>query len=192
MPPVSEPALSVKDFDSRHHDRPKDLYAVLHLCTNKDCHGSTVGYYTGRRNAFYFLFHRPRFYAYEAPQEVPERPRVMLQDANDARNSPVACVAAAARAVEAMMAEMKYDNRSMGLKKRIDKAVDAGDLPPAMGDWANEVREIGNVTHTDETPEPLSTNDDATRALLFANTLADYLFVMRARISKARKPDEDE
>ena len=90
------------------------------------------------------------------------------------------------------MAELEYDNRSMGLKKRIDSAVKAGDLPHAMADWANEDREIGNVTQTDEAPEPLPTEDDAKQALLFANTLADYLFVMPARISKAREPDEDE
>ncbi len=110
----------------------------------------------------------------------------MLQDANDARNTPVACTTTAGRAVEAMMAKKRYAKRSDSLKKRIDKAVEDGVLPVAMGEWAHEVREIGRETHTDEEPAPLPDSNDAKQALLFANMLAQYLFVLPARISKAR------
>ena len=184
MPPVSGPVLAVSDdplFEG------EDLYAVLHLCTNADCIGSTVGYYTLGRGSYYYQFHRPVRRTYKAPEELPERPRAILQDANDARKSPVACVTTAVRAVEAMMAAKGYCDRSKGLKQRIEDAVKAGDLPKDMGNWAHEVREIGRETHTDERPAPLPKDQDAQQALLFANTLAQYLFVLPARISKARK-----
>ncbi len=191
MPPVCEPALAARRVEVGI-GRTEDIYGVLHICTNSNCTGATVGYYFISGGGFQRWYFWPQFSAHEVSEEVPERPRVILQDANDAWNSPVACVTTAVRAVEAMMAELEYDKRSMGLKNRIDSAVKAGDLPHAMGDWANEVREIGNETHTDEAPAPLPTEDEAKKALLFANTLADYLFVMPARISEAREPDEDE
>ncbi len=84
-----------------------------------------------------------------------------------------------------MLAERGY--KKGGLKGRIEKAVEGGNLPQDIADWANEVREIGNVTHTDAEPEPLPSDKDATRSLLFANTLADYLFVLPARIKSGRK-----
>ena len=46
---------------------------------------------------------------------IPQRPRTMLQHAHDSRKSSVACVLAAGRAVEAMLAEKGYDSRKAGL-----------------------------------------------------------------------------
>ena len=60
-------------------------------------------------------------------------------------------------------------------------------LPPAMADWANHVRGIGNDTHTDDAPEPLPTKQQAEEALLFANMLSQYLYVLPARIPKPAK-----
>ena len=102
----------------------------------------------------------------------------------------MACTTTAVRAVEAMLAEEGYHDRKQGLKRRIDNAVAEGKLPPAMGDWANEVREIGNETHTDESPAPLPGKEDAKQALLFANMLAEYLFVLPTRIKQARGKEE--
>ena len=110
----------------------------------------------------------------------------MLQSANDARRAPVACAAAAVKAVEAMMAEVGYRARRHSLRKRIDQAVEDLILPKLMGDLAHEVREIGNETHTDDDPEPITTQADADRALKFANLLAEYLFQLPAQIAKAR------
>ena len=186
MPPVSEPVLAASNVDIGY-GRIEDLYAVLHLCTNAECTGSTVGYYTRGRESYHYRFHRPVRRAYKAPEELPKRPRAILQNANDVRKSPVACVTTTVRAVEAMMAVKGYCDRSKSLKQRINEAVKAGDLPEAMGDWAHEVRELGRETHTDEAPPPLPTDKEAEKALLFANTLAQYLFVLPARISKARK-----
>ncbi len=186
MPPTSEPAL-VNPVAQLDYDHPVSLYAVLHLCTNKKLNGSTVGYYTLWQNrGFDYEYHDPEHRAFRAPEEIPERPRILLQEANDARNTPSACTATAVRAVEAMMAEFGYRERKLGLKKRIDTAVEDRVLPPMMGEWADEVREFGNVTHTDEQPEPLPDKKEAEMALLFANYLARYLFVLPARIKKAR------
>ena len=88
------------------------------------------------------------------------------------------------------MAEKGYWDRKMGLKGRIKAAVKQGDLPQVMADWANEVRVIGNDTHTDEAPADLPNQDDAERAIHFANMLAEYLFVLPAQISRGRGATE--
>ena len=185
MPPTGSPQLAKRNANVRSR-QGVDVYAILHLCTNHECSGSTVGYYSPNNDGSWrYEFHVPRYHAYEAPEELPARPRTILQDANDSRGSPVACTPTAVRAVEAMLAEKGY--KKGGLKSRIEKAVTEGKLPQDMADWANEVRENGNVTHTDAEPEPLPSDKDATRSLLFAKTLAEYLFVLPARIKSSRK-----
>jgi hypothetical protein len=154
----------------------------MHLCPNDDCPGGTIGYYIITRSGWQRHDFWPEFDRYQAPKEVPDRPRQILQDANDSKNAPSACAAAAVRAVEAMIADQGYAKRSDNLKKRINKAVDDGLLPSIMGAWAHHVRLIGNDTHTDDEPDELPSKKEAADVLEFANTLAQYLYVLPARI----------
>lgn len=194
MPPESETIAVSEEYRPSwtvSFDDTYVLYAVLHVCTNKNCAGAVVAYYIQRgRLEPEYQFHTPRFRTYQAPEEIPERPQIILQAANDSHKTPVACVATAVRAVEAMMAEVGYSDRKMGLGKRIETAVTDGILPQAMADWANEVREIGNETHTDDKPADLPNDGDAKRSLMFANTLAQYLFVLPKNIERARGKKE--
>jgi hypothetical protein len=146
-----------------------------------------VGYYSKGSDDFRYEFHVPPHRSYKVPEEIPERPRIMLQAANDSRAAPVACVSAAVRAVEAMLAEKGYRNRTAGLMGRIKQAVADRILPGVMADWALEVREIATDTHTDETPAPLPDAEEANSVLTYANMLADYLFVMPASIKERRR-----
>ncbi len=186
MPPVSDPIQVVRNYQTED-GFVGPLVAVLHTCTNTDCAGATIGYYLGGdRQAWRFRYHRPRYDTLVIPEAVPKRPRTILQDANDACDFPVACTGAAVRAVAAMMAEMKY--KKGGVLPRIEKAVADGVLPKVVGDWAKEVRNIGVTAYTDDDSGPLPTKDDAQESLLFANTLAQYLFILPSRIPTLRKP----
>ena len=185
MPPVCEPVKSADVTLDRRHP-PVPIYAVLHLCTNSNCPGAVVAHYRSEGGELSPAFHEPRWHAHEVSDAVPERPRQILQSANNARHTSIACVAAAVKAVEAMMAEVGYRERRLGLQKRINKAVEERKLPPLMAELAHDVREIGNETHTDEEPEPLTTQEDAEQALKFANLLAEYLFVLPAEVEKAK------
>ncbi len=186
MPPVTAPETVVQNY---HLEKGAEgpLVAVLHTCTNADCTGATIGYYIGGgRDPWRLLFHRPRYKSRVVPNPVPTRPRTILQDANDSRTAPVACTGAAVGAVDAMMAGMGYEKGS--LLGRIEKAVADRVLPEVMGDWANRVRGIGITTHTDGDPGPLPGKDDTEELLLFANMLAEYFFILPARIPKPPKP----
>jgi hypothetical protein len=188
MPPRSKAVLVTGNYTASRYGSPTgaDLYAILHVCTNSQCLGAVVGYYTMGRDTLLPEFHTPAHRSYRVSEAVPARPREMLQAANDSRGAPVACVSAAVRAVEAMLAEIGYRERKDGLMGRIKKAVSAGLLPGVMEEWALEVREIGTDTHTDEDPAPLPDAKEAERALTYANLLADYLFVLPAMIKQHR------
>jgi hypothetical protein len=185
MPPRSAPTLVVTDYDESRFGVRRDLYAILFTCTNARCYGATIGYYTlDRENDLQYEFHTPAHRSYKTPEEIPLRPRTMLQHAHDSRGAPVACVSAAVRAVEAMLAEKGY--RSGGLMGRINQAAADGHLPAVMKDWALEVREIGFDAHTDANPAPLADAKEAEIALSYATQLANYLFVLPAEIEKHR------
>ena len=109
----------------------------------------------------------------------------MLQEANDSKKTPLPSITATRFSIEAMLAHLSYD--SGVLKSRIDKAIEDNVLPNVMGEWAHEVRLFGNEGHTDEAPADLPTFEEAEHVLTYANTLAEYLFVLPARIKKARK-----
>jgi hypothetical protein len=83
------------------------------------------------------------------------------------------------------MVEMGYEKGS--LLGRIEKAVEDRVLPEVMGDWAKRVGGIGITTHTDGDPGPLPGKDETEEMLLFANMLAEYLFILPARIPKPPK-----
>lgn len=185
MPPVSAPETVVQNY---HLEKGTagPLVAVLHTCTNADCTGATIGYYMGGgRDPWHLLFHRPRYNSPVVPKSVPKRSRTILQDANDSRTAPVACAGAAVGAVDAMMTEMGYEKGS--LLGRIEKAVEDRVLPEVMGDWAKRVGGIGITAHTDGDPGPLPGKDETEELLLFANMLAEYFFILPARIPKLPK-----
>lgn len=162
-------------------------FVSLHVCPNAKCIGAVAAWHLKKDNVMHVLWHAPKYDRHEVPDTVPERPREMLQQANDAKATPVPCVMAARSAVEAMLAEKKYTKGV--LASRIDTAVEKGLLPAIMGDWAHEVRQFGNEPHTDDNPAPIATEEDAVHVLTYANKLADYLFVMPAEIRKARGDD---
>jgi hypothetical protein len=192
MRPASDPVGTGRFVQTLGNPNKVQVHLVLHVCPNQKCIGGVVARYTPNRNQTWTCMSQvPSYASFRASDAIPERPRTILQQANDARATPIACVTTAVRAVEALMAEKGYNKRQIGLKKRIDTAVQDGVLPKLMGDWAHEVREIGNESHTDEDPEPIATLADADRALLFANTLAQYLFVLPHEIARGRDKSAD-
>lgn len=186
MPPVSDPELVVQNY-RLEKGAAGPLVAVLHMCTNAECTGATIGYYMGGGpDPWRLLFNRPRYNSAVVPKSVPKRPRTILQDANDSRTAPVACAGAAVSAIDAMTAEMDYKKGS--LLGRIEKAVADRVLPEVMGDWAKRVGGIGVTTHTDDDPGPLPGKDETEELLLFANMLAEYFFILPGRMPKPPKP----
>jgi hypothetical protein len=91
----------------------------------------------------------------------------------------------AASAVDAMLKEKGLKDGS--LYNRIEQAAANHLITPGMAEWAHEVRlDANDQRHADENA-PLPTSDDAQRIVEFASALAEFLFVLPARVQRGRE-----
>jgi hypothetical protein len=120
--------------------------------------------------------------ATEIDSVVPERPRAFLQQAQESLHAPAGAVMLCASAVDAMLKIKSYAEGS--LYARIEKAANDHLITTEMAKWAHEVRlDANGQRHADEAAA-LPTHQDATRALDFANALAEFLFVLPSRVQR--------
>jgi hypothetical protein len=117
--------------------------------------------------------------------DVPQRARDYLSQAIDSLNAPAGAVMLAASAVDAMLKDKGYATGS--LYSRIDSAAKAHAITDDMAAWAHEVRlEANDQRHADSSVE-LPAGVDAERVIDFANALAQFMYVLPARIARARQ-----
>ena len=118
----------------------------------------------------------------EVDEVVPERARNYLTQALNSLNAPSGAVMLAASSVDAML-------KAKGLKEgslysRIDRAAKDNLITSDMASWAHEVRlDANDERHADES-EPLPSAEDATKTIEFVMALAQFMFVLPARIQR--------
>lgn len=124
-------------------------------------------------------------HAIEVDDDIPERPRAFLKQAQESLHAPAGAVMLAASAVDAMLKQRGYTQGS--LYSRIEKAAADNVLTSEMAPWAHAVRlDANDQRHADEVAA-LPTSDDAKRVLEFALALGEYLFVLPNRIARGIK-----
>jgi len=90
-----------------------------------------------------------------------------------------------ASAVDAMLKEKGYKDGT--LYRRIDDAAKDHLITSEMAAWAHEIRlEANDQRHADE-GSSLPNAADAAKAIEFANALAQFLYVLPARVERGRK-----
>ena len=95
-----------------------------------------------------------------------------------------------ASAVDAMLKEKGYKEGS--LYSRIDEAVADHLLTEDMGKWAHRIRlEANRPRHSDD-EAPHITAEEASQLIDFADALAQFLFVLPARVEKGLQAMDDE
>ena len=116
---------------------------------------------------------------------IPQRARSYLSQARESLHAPSGAIMLAASAVDAMLKEKKYAQGV--LYARIEKAAKDGLITPDMAAWAHQVRlDANDQRHADENAvEP--TGSDASKSLEFAMALAQFLFVLPARVTRGLK-----
>ena len=118
----------------------------------------------------------------DVDQEIPERARSYLDQAINSLSSPSGAVMLAASAVDAMLKSKNLKDGS--LYSRIDEAAKRHVITPEMASWAHEVRlDANDQRHSDEAAA-LPTSVDAKRAVDFALALAQFMFVLPARVQR--------
>ena len=118
-------------------------------------------------------------------QDVPEKIQKILQEAIITYSTQ--CYRASAvmsrRALEAITVDKGESNGV--LSKRIKNLKNNGILDKNLGDWATEIRLIGNTgAHFD--PIDDVDKEDANQIILFIEELVKYIYVMPAEIAKRR------
>jgi len=115
-----------------------------------------------------------------AKDDIPERPRVFLQQAMESLHAPAGAVMLAGSAVDAMLKLKGYTDGS--LYARIEKAAEDHLITTEMAQWAHEVRlDANDQRHADQAAD-LPTVDDAKRVIDFTSAFAEFLFVLPGRI----------
>jgi hypothetical protein len=180
---VADPQLPLlQEFKTEGaRTRQKSLWGIFHCVS---C-GGIISVRTpneGRMNdgRIEAIFPRAKAVAIDLPPSA----RQYLKQAMDSMASPDAAVLMAGSAVDAMLKAKGYKKGS--LFTRIKMARDEGLLTPDMAEWAHEVRLVSNDTRHADEENPHATPEQARQMIEFAEALGEFLFVLPARISRAR------
>lgn len=117
---------------------------------------------------------------------LPPRARDYMTQAMESLNAPAGAVMLTASAIDAMLKDKGLKDGT--LNSRIDDAAKSHLITSEMAAWAHEIRlEANDQRHADETAS-LPSGADAIKVIEFANALAQFLYVLPARVEKGRKP----
>lgn len=118
----------------------------------------------------------------EVDEYIPENARAFLQDAIACIHVPPGAIMLAASAVDAMLKEKGLTEGS--LYKRINDAATSHLITEGMSKWAHAVRlDANDQRHADEAATR-PTEAEAKRSIDFAMALAEFLFVLPAKVDK--------
>ncbi len=117
-------------------------------------------------------------------EDIPKRPREYLAQAAASLHAPAGAMMLTASAVDAMLQDKGYKEGS--LYSRVKEASTKHLITREMADWAHEVRlEANDQRHADESAA-LPVLADAERSLEFALALAQFIYVLPARVARGR------
>jgi len=120
-------------------------------------------------------------------ETIPIRAREFLDQALASLHAPAGAVMLTASAVDAMLKDKGLKEGS--LNSRIDAAANAHLITKEMATWAHEIRlDANDQRHADETAA-LPGAADAAKVIEFANALAQFLYVLPARVERGRKAE---
>jgi hypothetical protein len=123
-------------------------------------------------------------HAQTVDEAVPERSRGYLDQAIASIHAPAGAVMLAASAVDSMLKEKGL--RDGSLYARIQEAAAAHLITNEMAQWAHEVRlDANDQRHVDD-QAALPNEADARKSVEFVLALAQFLFVLPARVAQGR------
>jgi len=118
-------------------------------------------------------------------EEVPSRAREFLTQAISSLHAPAGAVMLTGSSVDAMLKDKGL--REGSLYARIDAAAAAHLITAEMAAWAHDIRlDANDQRHADE-GAPLPDAANAAKAIEFATALAQFLYVLPARVERGRK-----
>ena len=117
---------------------------------------------------------------------IPNRARDYLSQAVASISAQAGAVMLADSAIDSMLKDKGYKDGV--LYSRIDAAAKDHLITIEMSAWAHEIRlDANDQRHADDSAQ-LPTAADANKAVEFASALAQFLYVLPARVERGRKP----
>jgi hypothetical protein len=154
-------------------------YMAVYTCGR--CGGAVVAESTYEDGMAISIFPSP-----ESPDAaIPERARAYMRQALASIHAPAGAVMLSASAVDAMLQAKGL--RAGSLYARIDQAAAVHLITADMAEWAHEVRLDANEQRHSDIEAPMATPEDASRLLSFTAALAQFLFVLPARVASGRR-----
>ncbi len=163
-------------FTTNNHNQTNQRIWGIYSC--KSCGGITSA--TAKSHNAEIMEYHPK--NSEVDANLPEKPKALLQQAQDTLHAPSGSVMLSASAVDSMLKLKGYTNGS--LYSRIEMACQDHLITEEMGQWAHEVRlDANDQRHADESAS-LPTEADAKRVLEFAKALAEFAFILPSRVKR--------
>ena len=118
----------------------------------------------------------------EVSEDIPSRARSYIEQAIASIHAPAGAVMLSASAVDALLKEKGYTEGK--LYSRIDKAVKDNLLTSEMATWAHEIRLDANDQRHSDDEASLPNGDDAKKVIDFTLAIAEYLYLLPARVQR--------
>jgi hypothetical protein len=118
----------------------------------------------------------------DVEESIPTNARAYLTQSLNSLHAPAGAVMLAASSVDAMLKAKNYLEGS--LYARIEKAVEDNLITVEMAEWAHDIRLDANDQRHADQGSALPETDDARRCVDFALALAQFLFVLPARVKR--------
>ena len=152
----------------------------VYVCSR--CAYPVIGGCNANHDVISTIFPEPK----EVERDIPEKARSFLNQATECLHAPSGAIMLCASAVDAMLKDKGL--KTGKLYTRIEKAAADHLITSEMSLWAHEVRlDANDERHADDSAS-LPTTDDAEKCISFTIALAEFLFVLPARIERGRTP----
>lgn len=174
---VSKPSLIQRDMFETHSKlgKPSRIWR-FYVCSR--C-GGVVTLSTRKQGSIIDqIFPSPNV----IDDSIPELASEYLKQAVASKHAPSGCIMLCASSVDAMLKTKSYTDGT--LYNRINQAVANHLITEEMGKWAHEVRLDANDQRHSDANSPLPDIDDATKCVDFVLALAEFLFVLPARVKR--------
>lgn len=180
---IANPNLfAVHRIDTNNHENSNPRCWVIYKCGG--CGGIVTAWSLNLGSYAVEIFPA----AITLDNDIPEKPRAYLEQAINSTHAPAGAVMLAASSVDAMLKIKGYVDGT--LYSRIETAISNHIITPEMGQWAHEIRlDANDQRHADECVG-LPTEADAKRIIDFAKALAEFLFVLPAKVQNGIRNKE--
>ncbi len=175
---VDKPGLTLlHNFDTQTHSNQRRAFWKTYQCSR--CGGVVIAAATsGQEGEVTEIYPKPII----VNDSIPDPAKRYLKQAIETQHSPDGSIMLSASSVDAMLKVKNYKEGT--LYNRINKAVEDHLITEEMAEWAHQIRlDANDQRHADEhSAQP--TSDDAKKCTEFASALAEFLFVLPARVTR--------